>query len=174
MFRLRSPRVIALTFGILVICFAVGFYIFAWTGPTAAPPNDNISLVTSYAPSDIKTTTATHDGKFSTSNGYMAINEWIQANGCAGYHVCDASELTRYAQLHDMSGLSAGWYNMGTMVYPYIATVPNLFLADCNSWTTNEFVYPQTGGFNHIGAAWTGGKLTWYGCDDLVKVMCCK
>jgi len=39
-----SPKVISLIFGILVICFAVGFYIFAWTGPTASPPNNNTSL----------------------------------------------------------------------------------------------------------------------------------
>jgi len=39
-----SPRAIALTFGVLVVCFAAGFYIFAWTGPTAAPPNNNTSV----------------------------------------------------------------------------------------------------------------------------------
>lgn len=38
-----SSKTVALTFGILVICFAVGFYIFAWTGPTAPPPEGNVS-----------------------------------------------------------------------------------------------------------------------------------
>jgi len=36
-----SPKVVALTFGILVTLFAAGFYIFAWTGAPASPPNSN-------------------------------------------------------------------------------------------------------------------------------------
>jgi len=50
-----SPKLIAFTqlnsvkgnltgliFAILVICFAVGFYVFAWTEPTADPPVENV------------------------------------------------------------------------------------------------------------------------------------
>ena len=34
-----SPKVISLIFGILVICFVVGFYVFAWAEPQQVPPN---------------------------------------------------------------------------------------------------------------------------------------
>ena len=32
----------ALTFGILVVCFAIGFYVIAWQEPTQEPPADNV------------------------------------------------------------------------------------------------------------------------------------
>lgn len=37
-----SPKLISLTFGILVICFAVGFYIFAWVEPPGEAPTENV------------------------------------------------------------------------------------------------------------------------------------
>jgi len=37
-----SPKIVALVFGIIVICFAVAFYAFSWTGPTALPPGGNV------------------------------------------------------------------------------------------------------------------------------------
>ncbi len=41
--KLISQKTIALCFGILVICFAVGFYVIAWTEPTAVPPGGNVA-----------------------------------------------------------------------------------------------------------------------------------
>jgi len=37
-----SPKIVALVFGIMVICFAIAFYTFGWTGPTALPPGGNV------------------------------------------------------------------------------------------------------------------------------------
>ena len=37
-----SYKIVSLAFGVLVICFAVGFYIFAWTEPTTTPPGGNV------------------------------------------------------------------------------------------------------------------------------------
>jgi len=37
-----SYKIVSLVFGIMVICFAVAFYAFGWTGPTASPPNLNV------------------------------------------------------------------------------------------------------------------------------------
>lgn len=37
-----SYKIVSLVFGILVICFVVGFYVLAWTEPTVAPPGDNV------------------------------------------------------------------------------------------------------------------------------------
>jgi len=39
-----SPKLVSLVFGILVGCFVVGFYILAWTEPTASPPAENVPL----------------------------------------------------------------------------------------------------------------------------------
>ena len=38
-----SPKTTALTFGILVICFAVAFYVIAWQEPSQSPPGGNVS-----------------------------------------------------------------------------------------------------------------------------------
>ena len=37
-----SPKIVALTFGVLVVVFAVAFYVVAWTEPTEAPPEGNV------------------------------------------------------------------------------------------------------------------------------------
>jgi hypothetical protein len=41
--KIISPKIIALTFGVLVIVFLAAFYISAWTEPTGAPPTSNAS-----------------------------------------------------------------------------------------------------------------------------------
>ena len=38
-----SYKIVSLVFGIMVICFAVAFYAFGWTGPTASPPDGNVA-----------------------------------------------------------------------------------------------------------------------------------
>ena len=37
-----SSKIVALVFGIIVICFAVAVYVSAWTEPGVAPPGDNV------------------------------------------------------------------------------------------------------------------------------------
>lgn len=37
-----SYKLVALTFGVLVVCFAIAFYVVAWQEPTEAPPEGNI------------------------------------------------------------------------------------------------------------------------------------
>ena len=38
-----SPKIVSLIFAILVICFAIAFYVVAWEEPGSAPPGDNVS-----------------------------------------------------------------------------------------------------------------------------------
>ena len=38
-----SPKSIALVFGVLILCFVIGFYVFAWTEPSGPPPTDNVA-----------------------------------------------------------------------------------------------------------------------------------
>ena len=40
--RSISPKIIALTFGVLVISFLAAFYVIAWQEPTQAPPQGNV------------------------------------------------------------------------------------------------------------------------------------
>ena len=37
-----SSKIVALVFGILVICFAIAFYVIAWQEPTQPPPEGNV------------------------------------------------------------------------------------------------------------------------------------
>jgi hypothetical protein len=41
--KLVSPKITALTFGVLVIFFLAAFYVVAWQEPTSAPPEGNVS-----------------------------------------------------------------------------------------------------------------------------------
>ena len=41
--QIVSPKVIALVFGVLVISFAVAFYVVAWQEPSQAPPGGNVA-----------------------------------------------------------------------------------------------------------------------------------
>jgi len=38
-----SSKTISLIFSVMVICFLMAFYAFAWTEPTAAPPGGNVA-----------------------------------------------------------------------------------------------------------------------------------
>ena len=38
-----SPKITALTFGVLIVCFGIAFYIVAWQEPTATPPGGNVA-----------------------------------------------------------------------------------------------------------------------------------
>ena len=37
-----SQKIVSIVFSILVICFGIGFYVFAWTEPLAPPPGGNV------------------------------------------------------------------------------------------------------------------------------------
>ena len=64
-----SPKIVALTFGVSVICFAVAFYVIAWQEPTQAPPGGNVPTPINVGPTGqskvggliLNTGDATHD-----------------------------------------------------------------------------------------------------------------
>ena len=39
-----SPKIVSLVFAVLVVCFALSFYVFAWTDPSGDPPLDNVDV----------------------------------------------------------------------------------------------------------------------------------
>jgi hypothetical protein len=59
-----SSKIIALTFGVLVICFAIAFYVVGWTEPSQAPPNGNVAT-----PINTGSTAQTKAGTLSISAG---------------------------------------------------------------------------------------------------------
>lgn len=85
-----------------------------------------------WAPNDVKLTTTTHDGSF---GGYYNMYQWVQivdGSAYAGYHVCDATELTRWYQTHT-SPIDSGWYNGGIQSY----SPGNEDEDDCVGWSQN-------------------------------------
>jgi len=50
--KITSPKIIALTFGILVICFAIAFYVIAWQEPSETPPEGNVPTPLNVGPLD--------------------------------------------------------------------------------------------------------------------------
>ncbi len=124
-------------------------------------------------PTDIKLTTASHNGNF---GGYKLMYDWIQTNGCSGYHVCDAAEITRAIQ----SGLvpttpsgslyTGGWYNTG-LIY----TKGSNIMYDCRAWT-----YSTNDGTSY-GPRWYDTQYATpsqfpdsWGCWGSLPVYCCK
>ena len=61
--KLISPKVIAVTFGVLTITFLAVFYIFAWTEPSVAPPSGNTAT-----PLNVSNTAQTNTGNLALPN----------------------------------------------------------------------------------------------------------
>lgn len=102
-------------------------------------------------PKDVKVTTASHNGNF---GGYQAMYNWIQTNGCSGYHVCSGHELSSYYQLHADS-FAGGYFN----------DTQN-WTGECSAWTAGS------GSTN--GAIWDPSTGNRANCGDNHVVMCCK
>jgi len=45
-----SQKIVSIVFSVLVICFGIGFYVFAWTGPTESPPGGNVAVPLNVGP----------------------------------------------------------------------------------------------------------------------------
>lgn len=63
-----SPKLVSLVFSVLVVCFAVGFYVFAWVDPGEPPPGDNVPLPLNTG------------SDFQTKDGALAIGKGLAVN----------------------------------------------------------------------------------------------
>ena len=81
---------------------------------------------------DIKLTSASHNGDFT---GYVGMYNWIQANGCSGYHVCTSSEIVNAVQSGMLSTMyNHAWYSTATLaIYP-TGTSSSVMVNDCQGW----------------------------------------
>ena len=123
-------------------------------------------LVVTY-PIKVKQTLVTHNGLFSgTGNGYAAMQSWIQTNGCAGYHVCNAWELTyafanlSVADLCRTDGNCYGWFWL-----PLYTETPG-DACSCLGWRTDSSTVS--------GNYWYGMFPYHLTCNALLPVLCCQ
>jgi hypothetical protein len=115
-------------------------------------------------PSDVKITSSSHSADF---GGYQGMYNWIQTAGCSGYHVCDASELTNYYQIHPSPSPPQsyyGWFNSGSLTNSLTSSAATV---DCEGWTTASTL--------GMGLQWDGTKAVPRDCSvPGYHVMCCK
>lgn len=97
-----------------------------------------------------------HDGDF---GGYGAMENWIQNNGCSGYHVCSHEELSSFWQeWGPVLDFGVGWY---------AGAADN----DCYGWNINTDP--------HKGTVWVSdvngyARATTVSCTGELPVWCCK
>ncbi|MCX6738300.1 MAG: hypothetical protein NTY11_02710, partial [Candidatus Parcubacteria bacterium] len=115
-----SPKVISLSFAVIVMLFVTAFYIFAWTEPTTAPPGGNVAVpINTGSDSQFKT------GKLGASTtgidasyGLTVGSSGIKATGVSYFESSADSQLTlkgtdSWAGLtfSDVAGTDYIWYN---------------------------------------------------------------
>ena len=115
-------------------------------------------------PEDVKLTAAKHDGNF---GGYQAMNSWLQANGCEGYHVCDYTEASRWMQTNGPSIFIENCWINSPGVY-YGAGSGNV--GDCRGWSSSHNEDVGTIIARSAGKTFPGRHY----CYRVFKVACCK
>jgi hypothetical protein len=77
-----SSKAVVLTFGVLVTLFALGFYIFAWQEPGAAPPAGNVAApLNTSATAQTKTGNLTINGVLTTLQNLIVNTLTIKGDG---------------------------------------------------------------------------------------------
>jgi hypothetical protein len=118
-----------------------------------------------WAPTDVKASSVDHNGDF---GGYNGIYNWIQSNGCSGYHVCSLSEIIAWAQLNnDPSVVNNTWFDS--------AVTYSSGDQSCDSYTLSgsDHAYiidaPASAPTFKVGSKWVQNV-----CATNKKVACCK
>ena len=90
-----SPKIVSLTFGVLVVCFAMAFYVLGWTEPTQTPPEGNV-----LAPLNVGPTGQSKAGGLILNTG-GAVNGLIVDKGSVGIGTTNPSQKLDVAgQIH--------------------------------------------------------------------------
>ena len=146
-----SPKLVALSFGILVLVFAVGFYILAWTEPTQAPPGGNVAT-----PLNISDIGQTKAGWLATLKSFFV-----------GSEPTDAEKATT-GVLRTTGGaiLNTGGANIGLIVQQGKVGIGTaeltqlLHLFKLNDDAAVRFQVGQTSG-SSVTFNYTGAQQTW-------------
>ncbi len=91
-----SPKLVSIIFSVLVVCFAVGFYIYAaWTEPTESPPGGNVSAPVNVGSDDqIKQGSLSLNTAGISPTGLIVNQDAIFLNGNVGIGTTDLSSGT--------------------------------------------------------------------------------
>lgn len=126
------------------------------------------------SPNDVKMTNTAHHGDFGleptcSGNGYRCMNEWIQHNGCEGYHVCSSDELTKWMQKEggiqgNNQAFEQGWYIEGSFRDIDDDNKSN----DCQSWTSSSELRRAPSWFPS-----GRGHVSISKCNSQLPVYCC-
>ncbi|MCX6821387.1 MAG: hypothetical protein NTW30_01280, partial [Candidatus Aenigmarchaeota archaeon] len=109
-------------------------------------------------PSEIIFTSVHSGGNFGKWKG---MHDWIQGNGCSGYHVCNEFEVLAFIE----TGKTINWGSVSDTQLGAIYTLQE----NCDQWTTNA-------GIGWRGTVWTinnqfDGSVN---CAQNFRVLCCK
>jgi hypothetical protein len=119
-----SPKIIALTFGVLVISFLVGFYVVAWTEPSQAPPGGNVP-----APINVSSSTQYKAGALGIGGILQVYSNIVDSASNILYN--DSTKKIERARLPfeqgditsdvDTNNLDVGYYNVANLTPGNIA-----------------------------------------------------
>ena len=126
---------------------------------------------------DIKRTNSKHNGDF---GGWKGMNDWIQNNGCSGYHVCTSHEVMSY--LSKNVGFSMLDYGNGinpdrAWYYSDDSSLDEGYTKEsCFNWDNAN---PDYNGLSNIGPVVLSdrndkGAISRVRCDYNNYVLCCK
>ena len=129
-----SPKITALTFGILTISFLVAFYVIAWQEPTSAPPGDNVPT-----PLNVSDTTQIKTGQLSVGS--------LRIIGGAFLPTCDVSYRGKLFLLQSGTGVEDGLYvckkkKDGSYAWIALASPANFEAAIRKSLETSDVYVP--------------------------------
>lgn len=132
-------RTVSLIVGLIAISFLAGFYVFAWTGPTQAPPGANVP-----APINVGPVAQTKQGDL-FSQGAIGGKTVCIAGVCReGWPDAPLSNLNQFTagHLYPMEGKKDAWLRDGAFPFPYLTleNSVNKFGIDPNDpYATNWF-----------------------------------
>jgi len=166
--KLLSPKITALAFGVLVVSFAVGFYVFAWQEPTEAPPEGNVPT-----PINVSDTPQTKKGDLT-----IGIAE-IQGDGSMSPEL-NADKLDDYHAADLLAGARPQWVIYRSSEY-YTGNLGGFSGANekCNNdpnkpvgytgylWQDQKCIKPDGSIYNCLGEAW-GIAIVRYDCNTVL------
>ena len=95
------------------------------------------------------------------------MNAWIQSHGCAGYHVCDYTETSRWMQTVGPSVFTEHCWINSPGVYYGLGTGN---VGDCRGWSSDQ-------DFDVGTIIASSGRETFPGrwtCESALRIACCK
>jgi hypothetical protein len=108
-----SSKAISLTFGVLVLLFAAGFYVYAaWQEPTAAPPGGNVP-----APLNVGVTSQIKSGNIGIGTATLNAKLGVGGSGSSGDTIAAYANSANSALYAEQAGAGYAGYFQGKTVF---------------------------------------------------------